>query len=131
MTAPKVKMGPRKTVAAALLREISKEKHLAVPNPGQTGADLRLIADCILGEARWGKAGKYSPDVQQKINFYAYMVDSKAHRRPGQSLTEALDVWAKELARSLGRSHEPDAEQELRDAINRARKEGRKRSRKK
>jgi hypothetical protein len=129
MTAPKRKIGPRKAVAAAVLRELANEKYLAVPNPTQVGADLRLIADCILGEARWGKAGKYPPDVQQRINFYAHMVESK--RRPGQSPGAALTVWAKELTRSLGRSHEPNAEQELRDAIDWARKEGRKRLREK
>ena len=79
--------------------------------------------------ARWGKAGKYPPHVQEKINFFASMVEAPPHRLPGQTVSQALDVWARECAKALHREHEPDAEQELREAIARARKDGLKRRR--
>lgn len=122
---PKVAPRPTKSVAAAVLRGLSNPKYLNVPDPEQTAVDLRMIADCILGEQRWSRGGKYPPDVQRQINFFAGLVER--HRAYGLTVNGALDAWSRELARVLGRSDDPDAQQELRDAIAYARKAGRKR----
>lgn len=116
----------RKTVAAAVLRGVAatiKERR-DFPDPEQTARDLCLIADdYILGEAKWGKGGKYPPEVQKKINFFASIVEQAASR--GERVGDAYTTAARELARLLKCDY-PKARDELRDAIEYARKAGRK-----
>ena len=108
------RVGERKTVAAAFLRRLAEGVANSAPvrDREQVAADIRLVADQIEGKARWGKAGKYSPYDQGRINFYASMLDAPAHRLPGQSLSQALDHWADECAKALHREHELDAKED-------------------
>jgi len=111
-------MGPSKVIAAEFLRHIARDAGLPVADREQRAADLRLVADCIEGKAKWARGGEHSFYWRQQINMAADMVD---HRNPGEPVGVALDRWASALAKRMGRAG-PDEEQKLRDHIAASRK---------
>ena len=119
MTTPKTRVGPSRVVAAEFLHKIARDVGKPIANPEQRAEDLRLIADCILGDVRWSKGGAYSFHHRIQINRAAFNVE---HRTAGVSVGCALDSEAKRLVDLFGRAHEPNAEQKIRDHITVARK---------
>jgi hypothetical protein len=115
-------VAPSKTVAAEFLRTIATAAHLPVADPAARAADLRIIADCIEGRAKWRKGLAHPFSEQQHVNHAAYMVE---HRAPGESVDAALDRWAHQLAQRFGQVG-PDDPEKLRGHIVAARKRQRK-----
>jgi hypothetical protein len=111
--------GPTKPVAAGFLRALADGVNVRCDVPEQRAADLRLIADCIEGRARWGKPRKHSIEQQQQINLAACQVEFM--RPPGVSISAALDVAAKQLAVRLC-LRGPDEDEKARALIVEARK---------